>query len=282
MARPLKEGMDYFPHDTDASNDEKIEALRSIHGNNGYAFYFILLERIYRTPNFELDVSASETGEEMKQVLAKKIAVTIQEFNQMLETAFRWGCFDRQEYIERGVLTSNGIKKRASAVLEKRRKMRSLYEQRVSEAETREETIPETPQSKVKKSKEKNIPPYSPPFLVNNSNSSDDQCPDGHSIRGDQCSEKQAEKKIKYAEFVSLTNDEYSSLVAKLGNEDGVKRCIEILDNYKGANGKKYKSDYRAILNWVIDRHEAELPKHVNVDKEKEKKKEIIKALYHN
>lgn len=26
---------------------------------------------------------------------------------------------------------------------------------------------------------------------------------------------------------------------------------IEKLDNYKGSKGKKYKSDYRAILNWV-------------------------------
>jgi len=76
------------------------------------------------------------------------------------------------------------------------------------------------------------------------------------------CSNEQehpaAKQKIKYAEFVSMTNDEYSSLVAKLGNEERVKRAIEILDNYKGAKGKKYKSDYRAILNWVIDRLEEE------------------------
>jgi len=64
-------------------------------------------------------------------------------------------------------------------------------------------------------------------------------------------------EKIKYADFVSLTNDEYSSLVAKLG-EEGARRCIEILDNYKGATGKKYKSDYRAILNWVVQRYEEE------------------------
>lgn len=68
-------------------------------------------------------------------------------------------------------------------------------------------------------------------------------------------------QKNKYADFVSLTNDEYQSLVAKLGSEDAVNRCIEILDNYKGANGKRYKSDYRAILNWVIDRFQGEQQK---------------------
>lgn len=71
---------------------------------------------------------------------------------------------------------------------------------------------------------------------------------------------EKAPPKTKYADFVSMTNDEYSSLVAKLG-EAGAARCIEILDNYKGANGKKYKSDYRAILNWVISRYEEERPK---------------------
>lgn len=38
MARPRKEGLGYFPHDTDAVNDEKIEALRALYGNDGYAY----------------------------------------------------------------------------------------------------------------------------------------------------------------------------------------------------------------------------------------------------
>lgn len=67
-------------------------------------------------------------------------------------------------------------------------------------------------------------------------------------------------EKTQFAEFVSMTNDEYTSLVAKVG-EQGAKRCIEILDNYKGASGKTYESDYRAILNWVIERYEQERAK---------------------
>lgn len=67
-------------------------------------------------------------------------------------------------------------------------------------------------------------------------------------------------EKKQFGEFVSMTNEEYSSLVAKLG-EQGAKRCIEILDNYKGANDKKYNSDYRAILNWVVERYKEEQAK---------------------
>lgn len=74
---------------------------------------------------------------------------------------------------------------------------------------------------------------------------------------------KSKPEKVQFAEFVSMTNDEYTSLVAKVG-EEGAKRCVEILDNYKGSTGKKYVSDYRAMLNWVLARYEEEKTKKVN------------------
>lgn len=75
--------------------------------------------------------------------------------------------------------------------------------------------------------------------------------------------QKKAEKakKYKYAEFVTLTRDEYAKLCAEY-SEEGAKRMIEILDNYKGSKGKKYSSDYRAILNWVVNRYNEEIQKY--------------------
>jgi hypothetical protein len=137
--------MDYFPHDNDAANDEKIEALRALYGNDGYAFYFILLERIYRTAEYELDISDAETI----QILSRKVGVTGELFNKMLYTALKHKCFDQEAYEQRGVLTSTGIKKRASVVLEKRENMRAKYK-KVSVAETTQGTKAETPQSKSK------------------------------------------------------------------------------------------------------------------------------------
>ena len=102
MARPQKEGMDYFPHDTDAVNDEKIEALRALYGNDGYAFYFIMLERIYRTADFEINVSDAETQKETFQILAKKVGVSTEIFEQMLNAALKWGCFSKKDYEKRG------------------------------------------------------------------------------------------------------------------------------------------------------------------------------------
>ena len=73
------------------------------------------------------------------------------------------------------------------------------------------------------------------------------------------------EEKKKFGEFVTMTNAEYEKLVSTHG-EKFTKRCIETLDNYKGSSGKKYKSDYRAILSWVIEKLEKEIPKNSTPD----------------
>ena len=48
MARPIKEGMDYFPHDTDATNDEKIEALNS--GVLSLVSFMVLINHFHILP----------------------------------------------------------------------------------------------------------------------------------------------------------------------------------------------------------------------------------------
>lgn len=61
------------------------------------------------------------------------------------------------------------------------------------------------------------------------------------------------EEKIKFAENVLMTKTEFKKLSEAHGGIIA-KKAIDILDNYKGSKGKKYKSDYRAILSWVIDK----------------------------
>jgi len=63
---------------------------------------------------------------------------------------------------------------------------------------------------------------------------------------------KESTPKIKYSEYVLMREVDYKTLVKKYG-EGNTRKFIEKLDNYKGANGKKYKDDYRAILNWVVN-----------------------------
>lgn len=71
--------------------------------------------------------------------------------------------------------------------------------------------------------------------------------------------------KTKYAEFVEMTPDEHLKLVNEFGGK-GTEDIIEILNNYKGSKGAKYKSDYLAIKNWVIDRYKESLIKRNGVN----------------
>jgi hypothetical protein len=68
------------------------------------------------------------------------------------------------------------------------------------------------------------------------------------------------EKNIQYAENVFLSEKDHKKLIELYG-ESATIRMIEILDNYKGSKGVKYKDDYRAILNWVVGRYKEELEK---------------------
>ena len=66
---------------------------------------------------------------------------------------------------------------------------------------------------------------------------------------------KVKESKEKYADFVLMTKVEYEKLVKEYG-EESVKWMINKLDNFKGSKGKTYKSDYRAILSWVVGEYQ--------------------------
>ncbi len=68
---------------------------------------------------------------------------------------------------------------------------------------------------------------------------------------------KEKLSKVKYSEYVHLFESEYNKLI-EIHGKDSTQKMIEILDNYKGAHGKKYASDYRAILNWVVKRVQEE------------------------
>ena len=105
-------------------------------------------------------------------------------------------------------------------------------------------------QKEIKRKSNKNQRHYSLSISNSNSNSISKDSNKDNRVIGE---EEKEEGKIKYGEFVSMTNAEYEKLVSTYG-EEFTKTCIETLDNYKGAKGKKYKSDYRAILSWVVDK----------------------------
>ena len=251
MARPTKTGLEYFPLDVDMDQDDKLFFIEAKHGLIGFAVVVRLLMLIYKDGYYK-----QYTEDKEAFMLAKRLSVEVNVLNNIINDCINEDIFNKKLFEQYGILTSRGIQKRYLEACARRKEVNIFKEYCLIDPKNYKNLVfeyinpvivdinpdkcntvsAETPQSKVKESKEK-------------------ESKEKNNTRARE--EKKQPKKIKFADFVSLTNAEYEALVAKLG-EDGAKRCIEILDNYKGAKGKKYKSDYRAILNWVVERYEEE------------------------
>ena len=77
---------------------------------------------------------------------------------------------------------------------------------------------------------------------------------DKEKIEKEKTTEKKKKEKIAFASSVQLTQEEYNAFVEQYG-EDTTRELIQILNDYKEANGKRYKSDAAAIRSWVVDRY---------------------------
>lgn len=159
MARPRKEGLDYFPHDVGTLKNIKLKALVHLHGIVAYAWYFITLEFIYGSKKFEIDISDDDTV----TILSKELGMSKTKYLAILDTALKKDLFDRKRFKKTQKLTSPGIKKRAKVVTDKRKNEQKKYEKKnkntvlnenfVSASEMAQETNPETEQRKEKKNK---------------------------------------------------------------------------------------------------------------------------------
>lgn len=135
MGRPRKTGLDYFPHDVMASNDTKIQAMQNLYGNDGYAFYFKILEMIYsgempEKPRNNPGITAEKFGlcikdKIIRRVVRNKIGLEVGLFDEMAMTACKIGLFDEREYKKSQVLTSNGIKARLRHIQKERGRKRA-------------------------------------------------------------------------------------------------------------------------------------------------------------
>ncbi|WP_088815472.1 MULTISPECIES: DUF4373 domain-containing protein [Listeria] len=150
MARPKKEGLDYFPLDVHIFEDEKIEAIAGEFGIKGELAVIKLLCAVYEKGYFAV------WDELMKAKLLKRLPGTSKELlDQIVNRLVVWGFFDESLFNSAKVLTSSKIQATFSEAT-KRRKTRkpTLHWINVdNNNELREVNVNINPQSKVKESK---------------------------------------------------------------------------------------------------------------------------------
>jgi hypothetical protein len=153
--RNPKKGLDWFKHDVHYTGDEDIEVMIASYGNDGYAFALHIYELAYRTSNGELDISDAEK----RQVYAKKCLVSIELWDKMLQTALKYGIFDKEAYEKRNVVTSKRIKESMKPVLEKRENAKENYEKKKGKKKG-SKSAAENKQKKGRNETEKTRPEY--------------------------------------------------------------------------------------------------------------------------
>ena len=90
MARPAKEGLDYFPLDVGIFEDEKIEAIAGEFGIKGELAVIKLLCAIYKKGYFILWDDLSQAT-----LLKRLPGVSKEMLNQIVNRLVLWGFFDK-------------------------------------------------------------------------------------------------------------------------------------------------------------------------------------------
>jgi hypothetical protein len=226
----------YFSHDSNARNDEKILMLRAEHGWEGYGIFWALIETM-----FENEETCLNHNRIKGIALSYNIDITL--LQNVIDTCIKEKLFES----DGEKFWSNSLRRRKAKFLELREK-RSNAGKKGAEARWYSNDEKEKGKGEMANAWQT----HSIAIAKNGK---------GKESTVKKSTVKKVNKpKENYAEFVSMTEEEYKKLVEQHG-EQATKQMIEILDNYKGASGKTYESDYRAILSWVVKRYQEEKSK---------------------
>ena len=117
MARPAKQTVDYFPHDATASNGKTIFIVEANFGNDGYAFWFKLLELLASTPGHVYDCRNAGTWE----FLQAKTRHDADKANKVLDLLSILGAIDLELWRDHRVIWSQNLVDRLADVYKNRR-----------------------------------------------------------------------------------------------------------------------------------------------------------------
>lgn len=117
MARPLKEGVDYFS--LDCYMDDKIKMIQAEFGLKGFAIVVKLWQTIYREHGYYC-----EWNEEKKLLFASEEGADCGPglINEIVQACIRRDIFSKKLFDKYQILTSRGIQKRYLSITAKRKK----------------------------------------------------------------------------------------------------------------------------------------------------------------
>lgn len=122
MARPINNGLDYFPLDTDIDQDDKVALVESDYGLVGFGIIIKLLMKIYANGYFY------EWTEKEQKLFVRRVNVDINTLSAVVNACIRWGVFNKQLFEKFNVLSSRGIQKRYLEATTRRKSVEIIEE----------------------------------------------------------------------------------------------------------------------------------------------------------
>lgn len=130
MARPMKEGLEYFPLNCDIDQDDKIALIEAQHGLIGFGITIKLLMKIYDNSYFY------KWTEKEQLLFSKRVNVDINLVNVVINDLVKWNFFDENIFNTYKVLTSKGIQQRYLDATGRRQKVKIQEEYLLLDQET--------------------------------------------------------------------------------------------------------------------------------------------------
>ena len=113
MARPLKDGVDYFPFDV--ALDEKFDLIEAEFGLTGFAVVVKLYQRVYARGYY------CEWTNEVALLFGKSIGLGGNAVSEIVSAAVKRGIFDKDKFDKYQILTSHGIQSRYFEAVSRRK-----------------------------------------------------------------------------------------------------------------------------------------------------------------
>ena len=117
MARPTKQGIDYFPLDIDIENDDKLQLIEAKYSLIGFACVIKLFCKIYRNGYYY------NWNEKEQLLFGKQNNLEIDVCNNIVNDCINYGIFDKNLFNVCNILTSIGIQRRFFEAIKRREKV---------------------------------------------------------------------------------------------------------------------------------------------------------------
>lgn len=115
MARPMKQGLDYFP--VDVAIDDKVKMVEAKYGVAGFGIIIKTWQIIYENSYF------IKWTERELLLYKNRINADINLINDVINECIKWGVFDQELKDKYDILTSRGLQRRYAEAIKRRKEI---------------------------------------------------------------------------------------------------------------------------------------------------------------